>query len=355
MSMGDDPKADALLSGLVKNYSPSREEQPAVQFLVEEMAGMGFHAFVDSAGNAVGEMGSGANTLVLLGHIDTVPGNIPVRREGQLLYGRGTVDAKGSLATFVCATARTGILPGWRVVVVGAVEEESATSKGARNILNAYTPDAVVIGEPSQWDRVTVGYKGRLLIDYALARQIGHTAGPDVGVCEDAFNFWHATSQYAQSYNAQNERVFNQLSPSLRSMCSESDGFVQRATLTIGFRMPQNIDAMTLQHALQKMAGDAVLRFRGHEIAFRAPKNTSLARAFIKAIHAEGGRLQFKVKSGTSDMNVVGPVWQCPIVAYGPGDSALDHTPDEHIDLQEYHQAIRVLYRVLRTLADLAW
>jgi [amino group carrier protein]-lysine/ornithine hydrolase len=46
-------------------------------------------------------------------------------------------------------------------------------------------------------------------------------------------------------------------------------------------------------------------------------------------------------------MNVVGPVWQCPIVAYGPGDAALDHTPGEHIALSEYAQGIAVLERVL--------
>ena len=39
-------------------------------------------------------------------------------------------------------------------------------------------------------------------------------------------------------------------------------------------------------------------------------------------------------------MNVVGPVWGCPIVAYGPGDSSLDHTPEERIDLGEYLRAV---------------
>ena len=46
-------------------------------------------------------------------------------------------------------------------------------------------------------------------------------------------------------------------------------------------------------------------------------------------------------------MNVVGPVWQCPILAYGPGDSSLDHTPHEQIDLADYHRAIAVLTAVL--------
>ncbi len=49
-------------------------------------------------------------------------------------------------------------------------------------------------------------------------------------------------------------------------------------------------------------------------------------------------------------MNVVGPLWSCPIVAYGPGDSNLDHTPDEHLDLAEYRTAIATLTRVLTLL-----
>jgi LysW-gamma-L-lysine carboxypeptidase len=46
-------------------------------------------------------------------------------------------------------------------------------------------------------------------------------------------------------------------------------------------------------------------------------------------------------------MNVVGPVWNCPIVAYGPGDSQLDHTPNEHVVIEEYLQAIELLRTVL--------
>ncbi|MBI2563293.1 MAG: M20/M25/M40 family metallo-hydrolase [candidate division NC10 bacterium] len=63
-----------------------------------------------------------------------------------------------------------------------------------------------------------------------------------------------------------------------------------------------------------------------------------------------GNHAGMKVKSGTSDMNVVGPAWNWPIVAYGPGDSSLDHTPNEHLDLAEYHQAIAILSRVLALL-----
>jgi len=50
-------------------------------------------------------------------------------------------------------------------------------------------------------------------------------------------------------------------------------------------------------------------------------------------------------------MNVVGPAWGPNIVAYGPGDARLDHTPQEHIHITEYIHAINVLELVLRELA----
>ncbi|MEL6271576.1 MAG: M20/M25/M40 family metallo-hydrolase, partial [Chloroflexota bacterium] len=70
------------------------------------------------------------------------------------------------------------------------------------------------------------------------------------------------------------------------------------------------------------------------------------------AIRKEGGTPRFVYKTGTSDMNAVGPRWNCPIIAYGPGDSTLDHTPHEHIDLDEYGQAVKVLTRALERLAN---
>jgi LysW-gamma-L-lysine carboxypeptidase len=340
--------AEELLVGLLERYSPSQEECAAVTYLVEQMEALGYRAHVDGAGNAVGEVGSGKEVVLLLGHIDTVPGRIQVRRDGRCLYGRGSVDAKGPLACFAVAAANARMLCDKRFVVVGAVEEEAATSKGARHLIaHMSPPSAVIIGEPSGWDRVTVGYKGRLLAEYQLARPAGHTAGPTQSVCEEAVAFWQWVTTYAEGRNQGKGRMFEQLLPSLRSMNTESDGFTERIHATIGFRLPPEIDIDALQQQLAARAGDATLQFRGREDAYRASRSTPLARAFVKAIYGEGGRAGFQLKSGTSDMNVVGPAWQRPILAYGPGEAALDHAPHEHLDLDEYQRAIRVLTAVL--------
>lgn len=336
-----------FLRQILEIESLSGQEQALAEFLAERMAGWGFDAYVDVAGNAVGVIGDGPNEIVLLGHMDTVPGRIPVRIEAERLYGRGAVDAKGSLAAFIVATARAGPLSNTRVVVIGATEEEAATSKGARHAAERYRPDVCVIGEPSGWDSITLGYKGRLLIDYRLERPMGHTAGPGQGVAEEAVAWWQALQAETDAFNVGRKGAFNQLLPSLRDIRTDSDGLTNSVEATVGLRLPPGYDVDELERTARELAGDAQIVCYSYEPAFQASKNTLLVRTFLQAIRAEGGRPTFKLKTGTSDMNVVGPAWNCPIVAYGPGDSSLDHTPEEHIQIPEYLRAIDVLERAL--------
>jgi len=338
-----------LLHRMVSIPSPSGQEEELADFLVPELAARGFRAWVDEVGNALGELGEGPEEVLLLGHMDTVAGLVPVQIEGGRLYGRGAVDAKGPLAAFITAAAQVGALPGKRLVVAGAVEEEAATSKGARHLLARRQPKMVIIGEPSGWERITLGYKGRLLVEYRLQRPVGHTAGPARGVCEEAFAFWQAVRGYADRYNQGRKRLWEALDPSLRGIRSTSDGLIERVEATIALRIPLGLDPAAIQNEIESWDNaSAELRFYGAEVPFRAAKNTPLVAALLNGIRTAGGRPAFSLKTGTSDMNVVGPAWGCPIAAYGPGDSTLDHTPDEHLDLAEYERAIAVLVEALR-------
>jgi LysW-gamma-L-lysine carboxypeptidase len=396
----DRGEAVELVRGLVAIPSLSREEAAASEWLVHQMRAAGYErAWVDEAGNAVGELGAAtaSRTLVLLGHIDTVPGNIPVRIEttadGDVLYGRGSVDAKGPLATFVAAGARLG--RAWahavdlRVVVVGAVEEEAATSKGARHIAARFNgthepiPTACVIGEPSHWHRITLGYKGRLLLDVDARQPMAHTAGPDASVASVVVDVWNWVTAHAGQFNQGREKAFDQLSPSLRRFITSTDtDMIDAVDAQIAWRLPLGVDVHAMVTDLvtwttahletpvpaidpsQVIAGQAValrgprttmtLRFRGAEMPWRGDRQNALVRSFLRAIRSTDPTVHpgFLVKTGTSDMNVVGPMWQCPIVAYGPGDSALDHTPHEHLSLEEYWRAIAVAEAAIRVFGE---
>ncbi len=340
----------ALLKGLLKIYSPSYHERDAVDYLVAQMNDAGLYAFRDDAGNAVGIVGDGEREIVLLGHIDTHPGFVEVRSDGDLLYGRGAVDAKGPLCAFASAAARVGARAGWKIIVVGAVEEECSTSKGAHFAKTQYAPAFAIVGEPSGWDRVTLGYKGSLWLEYVLQRDNAHSAGQARSANEDAVEFWLRVKSFADEFNAGKQKVFDKLDPTLRGMHSENDGLHETARLTIGLRLPLEITVAALEEKILEMAGDAQIKFDTETPAYRADKNNALVRAFLSAIRASDGAPGFTLKTGTSDMNVVGPHWNCPIVTYGPGDSNLDHTPNEHIDLNEYDKAVEVLARVLEML-----
>src|SRR5215212_755110 len=241
----------AFLEHMLRIPSVSGQEGQVARFLVDQMQALGFHSYLDAVGNAVGEVGAGPE-IVLLGHIDTVPGVVPVRIVDGKLYGRGSVDAKGPFATFVAAAAQLlarGELRA-RLVLVGAVEEEAASSKGAHYIVDRYAPVACLIGEPSGWDRLTLGYKGRLLVEGRWEQPMAHSAGRDAAVAEHAVGFWNAVAAHCAAYNTGKAQLFDQLLPSLRAISSGSDGLADWAALTIGIRLPPGVDPDALQQAL---------------------------------------------------------------------------------------------------------
>ena len=341
------PLPETLLE-LVKQYSPSGQEAGAVNFLVKRMEQLGFtSASADAAGNAVGVMGRGPRQVILLGHIDTVPGEIPVRREGNLLYGRGTVDAKGPLSAFVDAVAATGPVDGWQFIVIGAVGEEQ-DSLGAQYITPLYQPEMAIIGEPSRWDRVTLGYKGSAWSELTVRSPMAHTAGQGESACEIAVKLWLSIQNWAEDFNADRGKYFDQATPTLRGMVSGEENFESWATLRVGVRLPLDLPPRNWYAILKEIYPGAELKELGFPIpAYRSDKSNPLIRAFLGGIRSVGGAPGFVLKTGSADINIVGPAWKCPAIAYGPGDSSLDHTPNEHTDITEYYRAVNVLKAVL--------
>lgn len=345
-----------LLRELVEVPSVSGSERGAVELLVERMLGLGIDAWIDGAGNAVGvvshpEAGGATRDIVLLGHIDTVAGTVPVRVEEGCLWGRGTVDAKGPLVAAVLAAASARLPRGVRVVVIGAVEEEAATSRGARHAAEEWSPAACIIAEPSGADGFTIGYKGRLLARYQRAREVAHSARAELSAADSGFAWWGRVVERVHGLG-RGGTAFESVQATLRAVRTESDGLRERMVMEAGFRLPPGVSPELVERACVESAaeGDEVV-CTGSEGAWVADRGSAVARALSGAIRAEGMVPRPKMKTGTCDFNVVGPVWRCPIAAYGPGDSALDHTPQERVAVEEFDRGVRVLTRGLEALA----
>lgn len=340
-----------MLEALVCAPSVTGDTEAAVAAFLSCARALGFdEAYRDEAGNAVAVAGRGAREILLVGHIDTVPPVLPVRREGRTLYGRGAVDAKGPLAAFLCAAARFAGSATHRVVVVGACDEEGE-SHGARALVKRYHPEALVIGEPSGVAGVTIGYKGIVKIRYELEEDLQHTGAPFPSVPDRGVGFWSALQGYLGQQWA--EGMFDMPTAKLGEFHTEllPTGRV-RVRLSGSARIPPGFDVPTFLEFLRARAGQAKLDLPEWSPAWLGEKNAEITRAFIAAIRDEGLTPRYVKKTGTSDANLLVPAWKVPCVAYGPGESALDHTPQEHIDLDEFEAAIRILERALTRLTS---
>lgn len=356
-----------ILYDVVSQASVSGDERNAAEVFVHHASALGLDAHIDEAGNAIARRATATNDtrsravqIALLGHIDTVSGYIRVRVEEGDLYGRGSVDAKGPLCAMLIAASRAKLPDGVDLRVAGAVGEETAGSIGARHLAPRWKPDACIIGEPSGYDGVTLGYKGRLLMTARATCPNTHTAGQQLSACDQIHAFWDRVLQRVASFNDGIDRAFDQIQATLRELASTSNGLEQHGRLESGFRLPPTLtphQLIKILHDIRDTHQDIYpelrvdLTFEGPEVAHATDRSDPVVRALSSAIRAKGHRPRPKLKTGTADLNVVAPIWQCPIAAYGPGDSALDHTPNEHINLDEYHQSIEILTHAIEHLA----
>jgi LysW-gamma-L-lysine carboxypeptidase len=351
LKMMPDYYVPETLIGLVKQYSPTGEEYQAVEWLIKRMETLGFdRAYSDPTGNAIGIKGNGSKQLVLLGHIDTVPGQIDIRILDGVLYGRGSVDAKGPLAAFVDAVAEVEPDPEWQIVVIGAVGEEG-DSRGAWAISKDFKPDFAIIGEPSRFNRITIGYKGVSRAILSIQVPLTHSASHQGSASDQLLDAWNVIKQKVADFDDMKETMFDRILLTVLRLNSSSDGFTDFAEMEVNARLPLEISPeVWINNWLKNIEGIKVTSRVVGQPAYKADKNSLLARAFLSAIRAIGEKPGYVTKSGTADLNIVAPIWGCPSVAYGPGDSALDHTPDEHLLINEYQQSIKVLKLVLENL-----
>ena len=353
-----------LLRGLVERYSPSGEEDAVGEFLASEIAGLGFDVRRDEVGNVIGEHGEGTPRVLLCGHIDTVPPELPVRLEDGVLYGRGAVDAKGPLAALVMAAS--GLVEeghSGSLVVVGAVDEEGMNT-GVENIIkDGIDADYAIFGEPTNVDTITVGYKGGLLLKVVCETEAGHSSAPWLyeNSIEKAMEIWSLVSSLRLPEEDIESR-FHSVSYCLRQVRGGGKSTVvpSRCEALIGARIPPSLSVDRLSAELLTLIdayGDdnpdvkVSAEIIDHTEPYLSDKRSPLVRALSRSIwRNRGAKVGLINKTGTGDMNIFGGATGTPTITYGPGNPHLDHTPHERIGIQDYLDSIKVLKGALGDL-----
>jgi LysW-gamma-L-lysine carboxypeptidase len=252
------------------------------------------------------------------------------------------------------------------VSFVGVVGEET-DSRGARYLVeDREAPDALVNGEPSGWDGVTLGYRGFLAGEYSISTDSAHTSRPDANAIQEAMAWWSRVESAFES--DPDTPVFEQVTakPVEFTGGTTANGLSVEASAEAEFRIPPGESAASIREAVEGGIGsddgeiesdDGEVRSDDADVDWREPippvmesPRTEVARAFRAAIRRVGGDPRLLRKTGTSDMNIYAGAWDCPMATYGPGDSDLDHAPNEHIDLANFDRAIAVLTDVSGSL-----
>ncbi|MDX3910075.1 MAG: succinyl-diaminopimelate desuccinylase [Sphingobium sp.] len=141
---------------------------------------------------AVRENGPGSH-FAFAGHLDVVPpgdgwasGPFQPEVRGDLLYGRGAVDMKGSIACFVAAVARRLDVPGTISLIITGDEEGPAVhgtlALMERMAAKGVKPDLCLVGEPTSVNRLgdmmKIGRRGSVNMWITVEGAQGHVAYP---------------------------------------------------------------------------------------------------------------------------------------------------------------------------------
>lgn len=371
-SLASSPKfAVKILEKALRLYTPSLSERPLAEFLADKCDDLGFENIrIDDVGNLIATKGSGSPTTMLCGHMDVVPGKIRVRREGDLLYGRGASDAKAPLIAMLLAAADAGGDAG-TVVFVGAVDEEG-NATGIKHLASeggGLGIDYAVFGEPSGLTNVTIAYKGRLAISLRVsAADSSHASAPwlSKNAIEEAVRFCAAIKAELEGENGP-EPGASRAAALTATVTKIGGGTSHNVTpmeceATIDIRVPVGTGCKDVEERISRVVKsvsaergvDAFYSILDETEAFEAPHDSPLVRAFNLSVQAvKGTRPSLIRKTGTGDMNVIGSRMSIPVVTYGPGDPHKAHTINESVSISEYLDGIEVIKQTLRQVKRL--
>jgi LysW-gamma-L-lysine carboxypeptidase len=124
---------------------------------------------------------------------------------------------------------------------------------------------------------------------------------------------------------------------------TSDDGLSVEATMDVQLRVPPSTTCEEVREVADGHLESGHVNWHDSVRPTMASPRNDLARAFRVAVRGVDLEPRLLRKTGTADVNIYAGAWDCPMVTYGPGDSDLDHAPDERLPLPELDRATAVL------------
>ena len=374
----EDEEAKTFLKKCIEYYSPSGEEREYSEFLGSFLKKFDFSVKFDDAGNLIAQKGVGKPVLLLVSHMDTIPGLLPVIEKDGKIFGRGAVDCKSSLAAMVYSITHFNFqeIKKGKIIFAGIVREEDSLIGIDEFLKQDIKPDYAVFGEPTNINQICIGYKGRIAISLKISTKTGHVASSwqYCNSIEIALEIWQIIKDVCNSLNKEllhdSESPQNYYQIVIPTISVISGGTLTNVvpaecTISIDIRFPPEVSSQKILLELR----NNILKFKD---SYKKKENKSLSfeekiLSQIEGFEIEGneiivGALRWAIfktleqkpilikKTGTTFINQIGIQYEVPSITYGPGNPRLEHTDDEYIEIEEYYKAIEIYAKFISKL-----
>lgn len=342
-----------LHRALVATPSLSHEERAVADLLEKHVldAGLTTRRIGD---NVVVSIGNGPRTLLLNSHLDVVPPSadhpfapFEPTLQGSEIFGRGTVDAKGCVASMVTAMIRVykagGVPEGTRLLGAFTVCEETGGTDNGLEAIRSELPliDAALIGEPTHM-QPCVAQKGLLILRLDASGKSAHAARAAEG--DNAIA--RMVRDLASLSNFEFERVHPFLGETTQNVTVIEGGTARnmipdRCSAWIDIRSTPSYTHPEIAELLNaRLESDVVI----HSQRF-IPVETSPDEPIVQAcLAAQADAAPF----GSPTMSDWIHVHDVPAVKIGPGDSRRSHTAHESIDVFELHESCAMYQSIIQ-------
>jgi putative selenium metabolism hydrolase len=361
-----------FLMDMVRVPSFSGKEQGVIQVIKAEMEKVGFDEVrVDGLGNVIGRIGHGPRVIAFDAHVDTVyAGDLSLWKfdpftpkiEDGKVWGRGTVDQEGGMASMVTAgkiIKEMGLNEKFTILFTGTVMEEDCDGLCWTYLINEekLRPELVVITEPTNMN-IYRGHRGRMEMQVKVKGLSCHGSAPERGD-----NAIYKISRIALEIEKLHGRLANDAFLGKGSICVSQVFFTgpsqcavpDSATLSLDRRLTVG---ETKESAVAEVK-DAAARAGYPEVEvtileYREPAYTGLVYPMEKyyptwtlpedspwltqarnAYEQCLGKAPFvgKWTFSTNAIAIAG-LEGIPCIGFGPGDEVQAHFPNEHCPLE---------------------
>jgi putative selenium metabolism hydrolase len=362
------------LSKLVQTKSLSTKEKQVAELIKSMMEEASFdEVFIDGLGNVIGRIGNGKKIIAIDGHIDTVDvGNLknwsfdPFSGEIKdgFVFGRGSVDQKGGVASFITAgkiLKEIGLNNDVTVYFVGSVMEEDCDGLCWKFIIeeDKIKPDVVILTEPTKCN-IYRGHRGRMEIEVEFRGISAHGSAPERGknaiymAAHSLIEIEKLNENLAfDDFLGKGSVTVSQIVSDSPSLCAVADYCRFHLDRRLTFGENKELALNQIEKIVSKFNGEVKLLYY-EETSFTGRKYGMEKYYPTWKMELDHPAVQNGIKSYKDLFNsdpvvdkwtfstngvVIRGLYGIPAIGFGPGDEVFAHAPDERIPIDDLVKA----------------